>query len=172
MKVKSKRELVSVDENYLKEIKAINWFSSCGKKSADGDHLHISSWNEAEEFLLTPEWEATTLEAGNNLSSFLNKNHHAEFQLWNKYAEKARIIFSSEVEPKIRSIQEKVGVSDVLIDCVNWDVTHAIIEHEFVLAGCENIPLFFNKLITIYIAGHFPCGWVEGEWPTGKLAVY
>jgi hypothetical protein len=30
---------------------------------------------------------------------------------------------------------------------------------------------FFLELLTIYQAGHFPCGW-QGEWPKGKLLLY
>jgi hypothetical protein len=30
---------------------------------------------------------------------------------------------------------------------------------------------FFLELLTVYEAGHFPCGW-RGEWPSGSLVLY
>ena len=30
---------------------------------------------------------------------------------------------------------------------------------------------FFNELLLVYEAGHFPCGW-QGDWPAGRLLVY
>jgi hypothetical protein len=37
--------------------------------------------------------------------------------------------------------------------------------------GSGHSCFFFLELLTVYEAGHFPCGWV-GDWPRGKLVVY
>jgi hypothetical protein len=54
-------------------------------------------------------------------------------------------------------------------DHVQWDILAALMEHAYL--GSGHRCFFFLELLSVYEAGHFPCGWI-GPWPQGKLVVY
>ena len=33
-------------------------------------------------------------------------------------------------------------------------------------------PIFFCELLSLYRAGHLPCGWADAEFPAGRLCVF
>lgn len=61
-------------------------------------------------------------------------------------------------------------VSDpaLVIPSVQWDLLGALMENSF--KGSGHAAFFFLELLTVYEAGHFPCGW-RGNWPQGELLV-
>lgn len=84
-----------------------------------------------------------------------------------------RLIFSTlAVSRGIRSRSLPYHLSGfdnmLLHQCIEWDVIHYLIEGFY--SEKLKVPLFFNKLISIYESGHILCGWM-GHWPKGQLVI-
>lgn len=145
----------------------IKWLSMAGNHISMPDVTFAKSLNEAENYLSASEWENATLEEANEISAFLAKRHPALFQEWNDVAKDAKLFFLNEIKSKIIHLN---GFDNVLLlQCIEWDVIHYLIE-DFYSEKLKS-PLFFHRLISIYEAGHFPCGWF-GNWPKGQLVMY
>ncbi len=104
------------------------------------------------------------------LTEFLNSRYPNKYAEWNKIVNEAKGYIESSLSDKLWSYEEKYNLGNSFIDCVKWDVLHAIME--FAYSDCKTIPHFFLDLILVYENGNFPCGW-EGHYPeNGKLVVY
>ncbi|WP_412486834.1 hypothetical protein [Shewanella chilikensis] len=145
----------------------IKWFSSIGEKVDFTDMILANSLNETGEFLAAPEWENVTLEESNEMSAYLADKFTDAYQHWNDVAKEAKLFFENDLKGKIPHLNDIDNT--LLVQCVEWDVTHYLIE-DFYKEKLKK-PLFFYKLLSIYECGHIPCGWL-GEWPNGRLVVY
>ena len=83
--------------------------------------------------------------------------------------EKAQIFLNIEVLPEIIQFKNNLRLNDIFVDCVQWDLLGALMEASY--EDCHP-PQFFSKLLSVYEEGHFPCGWIEDEWPKGKLVIF
>ena len=163
---------MKLDNNVLERIKNINWFENCGMQvntQIDIPIVYVNSWKDAKETYQLPDWENTTLEARNELTSFLHGKFRAQYSSWNQLVRDAKTFIDVEVMPKINIIKEKNNLDQIFIDCVKWDILNAIMEGTF--KNCNLRKTFFLDLLTIYESGNFPCGW-NGKWPEGSLLVY
>lgn len=161
-----------IDSKLLERIKVIDWFENCGKtinSKTDTPIIYAHSWGEAKGFYEQPDWENVTLDASNDLSQFLYDNFRDLYKNWNNLAEIVRIFIDSEVMPKIKAVSENYNLGQIFIDCVTWDISHAIMEDAY--KQCDHSQTFFRDLLNVYESGHFPCGW-DGNYPNGSLIVY
>lgn len=144
----------------ITRLKGIEWFCNCGEKI---DHIdinfplrYVDSWEEAREQCESQEWESFTLEARNNLTSFLHNKFPREYLEWNKLVKEAKKILEAEILPKILEKNEALNLTDVIIDCVKWDLVNIILEASY--SKCGKIPIFYIELLKVYETGNFPCG--------------
>ena len=161
---------MQVDDSIFNRLKQIEWFSKCGEphqESLSFEIVWINDWPTATKLFCDPEWENTTLEARNALTVFLSKKHSREYQEWNKITKHAKEKLESTVFEKARQFQIEKGLNKTFLDCVKWDVLGIVMEHSYKVF---RPPTFFEKLLTVYENGRFPCGW-QGEWPNGRLFV-
>lgn len=145
----------------------INWFSNFGKKTSMSDVVLATSLIDAGNYLADPEWENVTLEESNEISGYLAAKHTTVFQDWNDVAKEAKLFFENDIKPKLTHLNDFDNM--LLHQCIEWDVLHYLIEDFY--SGKLKMPLFFDKLISIYECGHIPCGWV-GNWSKGHLVIY
>lgn len=158
---------MNIEKESLDRIRNINWFSSVGEQVHILDGLFISDPIMAAHEISQPSWEDTTLEASNSISSYISIKYPSLLQSWNDVAKEAKHFFDSEVCLNIPSLG---GFDDeLLIQCISWDVVHYFIEDFY--KDKVNGDLFFDKLISIYEAGHLPCGF-NGQWPLGRVMIY
>ena len=163
---------LSVSEELLKRIKAINWFNNCGDSLSiikNFNVKHVKSWKEAKTYYSDKVWSSTTLEARNSLTEFLDKNYIIEYQKWDDYVDIGWKIIDEEILNKLEEIKEKNKLDIKFINTAKWVILNAIMED--VYREAKNRPTFFLKLLEIYESGNFPCGWI-GKWPEGSLVVY
>jgi hypothetical protein len=163
-----------IDPEILKRLEAIDWCAHCGE-SADfrlmADIQYIHTWADAQRGYEDALWEYTTLEAQNTLTEHLHSKHPNRYRNeWNAIAATAREWFVVNIDPKLRSIMVQQGLTDLFIGDIRWNVLGTIMEYSFL--DCKPPVRFFRDLLTVYEAGHLPCGWAGGEWPTGWLLVY
>lgn len=154
----------------LEELRSIDWLKAFGQL-LESKYAVAQNKQECIRYYESEEWENTTLEAGNAISSFLNTNYQNDYQKWNEYANDARQFIEKELVPVLLKIKNKNQLSDIFIDCLKWDIVHIIIEYQYKDLLGEN-QRFFEKLFNVYKSGHFPCGWTNGVWPMGQLVIF
>ena len=156
----------------LERIRNINWFQSVGEpveNSFDREIVNIREWEEAQTYFLSEVWEDAELQAQNALSAFLSQYHKTEDRQWNKIVMASQEFLKSDVESKVLPFAEWHKLDKNFYATVRWSLVGAIREDAY--KECNPPVRFFTDLLDIYEAGHFPCGWVEGKWPEGKLVV-
>ena len=161
---------MDLDNEIFQRLQAIVWFSQCGRPVESDYGLPVrtvSDWSSAVKYFCSPHWEDTTLQAGNALTMHLSDKAPDAYQEWNELTVRARDRIKKEVMPLVDAYREQQNLPPVFCDCVRWDLLSAVMEASY---KSWRPPIFFGKLLKVYEAGHFPCGW-EGEWPNGRLIV-
>jgi hypothetical protein len=130
----------------------------------------IDSWTLAREYYEGVTWENTTLEAQNALTEHLADRYQARFERWNDIAGTGREFIKARVEPKISVIESAHNLGEMIIADIQWNILGALMEDAY--RDCRPPHFFFHQLLCIYEDGHLPCGWVDGEWPNGRLVVF
>jgi hypothetical protein len=154
-------------------VNSISWFAHCGEQLALDLTMQTEqarAWAQAVESCKAPAWENAQLEAQNQLTLWLHLNDRANYRRWNE-------IVVAHKDATVNPLTEKIlapfraehGLDIAFVHSVQWDILGALIENSYLRSGHR--AFFFLELLTVYEAGHFPCGW-EGEWPEGKLLVY
>lgn len=151
----------------------INWFVHCGEHVALDLSMktkQTGSWSQAMESCKAAEWENAQLEAQNQLTLWLHLNDRASYRRWNDIVDAHKnAILKPLTEEVLVPFQAKHDLDFVLVHGVQWDILGALMENSYLRSG--NSAFFFLELLTVYEAGHIPCGW-QGEWPKGTLPVY
>lgn len=163
---------MKIDQNILDRIKQINWFTNCGQAMQNEiqiSYIKVYNWREAMRNYQDLNWENTTLEARNELTTFLHSKYRDQYSKWNNIAKEARMFIEMNILPEVENYREKNKLDKVFINCVKWDILNAIMESTY--SKCNHRPVFFLELLKVYESGNFPCGW-HGEWPEGNLIVY
>lgn len=161
------------ESDLVSRIGGIKWFHNCGSPLIADLSMptrELPSWQTAIEAAETIEWENTVLEAQNQLTLWLHRNARNHYQRWNDLVQQHTAdLITPLIDECIRPIQEQLSLPKVVISSVQWDILGALMENCYLFLG--HPAVFFLELLTIYEAGHFPCGW-DGEWPRGTLLVY
>lgn len=161
-----------IDKQIFDRITTFKLFSNCGNPvpaNIKFDILQVSTWEEAKRNYSDSVWEDTTLEARNELTSFLHSKYMNDYRDWNKVTDEGKAFLESTIKPILIDVKDANGLDKVFVDSVMWDLLGAIIE--FYYGKCKNRPEFFLDLLKVYESGNFPCGWI-GEWPKGKLVIF
>ena len=164
--------MITLNPVLLDKIRGINWFHNVGAPLTIPqliDTIQIRTWEEVQLYYHGEEWEDAKLEAQNALTSFLSRSHKAEYQEWNKLNAAAREFLKNDVEEKVLPYAQAHNLDKVFLSTLQWSLVGALREDAY--KECNPPVRFFTDLLDIYEAGHFPCGWVEGKWPEGKLVV-
>ncbi|MBA5604445.1 hypothetical protein H3H36_03600 [Duganella sp. FT3S] len=166
-------EILNLGPEFIFGLHEIKWFSHCGEvpPTLPFEPIAFASQSQAMESAFDLCWENTTLEARNRLTEFLHKNHSSEYANWNEIArEIKRFVIEPLVSRHWQPYAYKHGLAKVFVDCVSWDVLGACMENAYRL--CASPTSFFLPLLSVYKAGHFPCGWIEGNYPEGRLVIW
>ena len=154
-------------------LRAIDWFVNCGTPvSLDltTPFRQVSSWDEAIECCTSVEWENSQLEAQNQLTLWMHLHDRERYQGWNESVSEHK---KTTLDPLIKQViapllAKSVSEPATVIPSVQWDILGALMENSSL--GSGHAAFFFLELLTVYEAGHFPCGW-RGSWPQGELLV-
>ena len=154
-------------------ITSIDWFSRCGEPDKFDVTMNVErlkSWPQALKSCKSRVWEEVELEARNQLTMALHKLDRERHRQWNEITIKFK---KDVVTPLTKEVwepfQQERGLHIKLVHCVQWDILAAMMENAYM--SSKHGSYFFLELLTVYEAGHFPCGW-NGEWPNGSLVVY
>lgn len=158
--------ILKIDETIKEKFKRLEFLSAWGEVNTLSFYVDSITINMVDHYLSGNKWENVTIDAANQLSvEVLNKNKEI-FSLWNQYASDARGFARNEL---IESIS--LNFSKDIVDCIRWDIIHLVLYYHYrLLLNIDVIP-FYEKMFLIYEDGHFPCGWVDGEYPNGNFIV-
>lgn len=78
----------------------------------------------------------------------------------------AKKVVENDIIPKITFPQSEIVT---MTESLKWDLMNFLLEDAY--SSLLQEPFFFDGLISVYEAGHMPCGW-SGTWPAGKLVIY
>jgi len=153
-------------------IPAVRWFSKCRERLTLDLTMEVESarsWWAAIQACQSIAWENLELEAQNQLSVWLHRNHREPRQVWNDIVDRHKTeAIAPLIKEKIIPFQLKHGLDVVLVHATSWDVLGALMENSYL--DTHHPAHFFLELLWVYEAGHFPCGRL-GDWPSGKLIV-
>ena len=158
--------------NLIDRYKDIAWFSLAGTP-----HSEYVVVNDAVEAFDKPELKM--FELWNSKSRELEEQAYTVIgdseieQIFTKVAAEIgkqvqtgmqRYFDRREIKTENMEMNADLGLWPEILDVVLRDLAWAAVE-----AVIEK-PGFFSKLITVYSAGRWPCGW-QGEYPVGRLVV-
>jgi len=155
----------------IEQLSSIAWLTKCGQPLSEYSLscIAVQDWKEASRRCSDINWENICENARGSITEYLSNNFPDKYQgVWNKTVREIKPKVESAIVEKLMAVQNEKGVDSVIIDCVKWDVLHAVMTSLYL--SCEP-PLFYLHLFEVYQSGHFPCGWL-GDWPEGYLAVY
>ena len=167
----SKHRMTETD--VVSRVKAIEWFAHCGEPAAFDLTMSVETvrdWPQAMAACQTPSWEDIELEAQNQLTVELHSIARERYQQWNDIVRTFKDDLLTPLSETVwQPFQERRGLPITLVHCVQWDILGALMENAYM--GSNHGAFFFLELLSVYEAGHFPCGW-RGEWPEGQLLVF
>lgn len=154
-------------------LRAINWFTHCGEPGQFDLTMEVeplAGWTEVMKSCSSESWEHVQLEAQNQLATWLHQNAREQDRTWNEVVARHK---TAVIEPLSREkwvpFQRANSLDARLVHCVEWDILGVLMTNSFLDTGHR---CFFDlELLTVYEAGHFPCGW-RGNWPDGRLLVF
>ena len=153
----------------LQRLEEANWFTHVGEPTTIKDAVQVKSCKQAEEYFTSEDWQDTTLEAANRLSAACMRLHPKwSAKRWDELVTKIKDFTEPLIEGKITRLMREQDFTQVLEDWVKWDILAYCKEQEF---SGELASGFFSRLGDIYIAGHYPCGWI-GKYPLGELVIF
>lgn len=162
----------------LADLKGTVLFSHAGEPVQLEKTVAVSSWKQAMESCGSDTWEEIRLEAANLFSEAVFKIDKSRFNQRNQIIEAFKPQLLSTIHPRIQELDRKHSLGKKFRDSVEWDLTHWLLETDHAdvfVPGFKTegylVPSFYLGLGTLYLKGHFPCGWA-GAWPEGNLLVY
>jgi hypothetical protein len=140
----------------LSELKSLEICSNLGSQSAL-PHKAVGSWSEALKLCRGKEWSALQLMTHNRNYGLVNELNWDRYQSWNPTVQGLRPDLALITQAAIGRSSGARKVPDYFGHSIRWDLLGILLEREF-----EDVkPAFFYlpRLLPIYRAGHFPCGW-------------
>ncbi len=130
----------------------------------------VLNWRRAEVHWNKRRWEDTHADAKNIVTIHLSMNHPQDYAFWNDLVDSAKEHMKDIFYPAVEAFAQQHDLARRFIANVEWDVLLAIMEAAY--ADCDLPTTFYLEPLKVYEAGHMPCGWEHGEWPTGTLIVH
>ena len=159
---------MEISKEFLKLI--MDLLSRCGKKDDLGfDVEYVDSETKAKKMINSIKWENMYLEVSGDFTEFLSRNHKDIFNKnWNGVVRQIKSNYMNEIQTKVEMNWKDEKTKQRVIDDVQFNIlTLFMLDYYSDYYQSE----FFDRMLKIYLAGHFPCGW-SGEYPKGKFLVY
>ena len=87
---------------------------------------------------------------------------------WNSIIAEFKAVTGPLVHGQVHPLMVRFDLPQTFKHCVQWDILGVVEESEF---SAHIAPGFATRLGNLYLAGHFPCGWV-GAYADGILVVF
>lgn len=168
--------MITLQETFFEAVDTVDWFGSVGRPWA-GPALAfapVAAAGDALASLVAEPWFDAKTEAQGALTGFLARHHRNDYGTrWNELAAQATARLDASTKRALQNRLQTLGWPAALAQTVLVDLTRAALELSY-RAAFPKAPVFFEHLLSVYAAGHLPCGWVGDldAWPRGRLLVY
>ena len=164
-------------EEIFDRIRQINWCEHVGEPIPEKFYnsnefmlfKRVRSWADAEEHYSDNHWvrvQTAPLIGITNRMQFYDKE---QLQQYYSLTEQVNPFYEQEIHAKLTAIQQANQLNKDFLRTIRQDILCTITE----LVFSRNYPTpFHQKLITLYEAGHLPCGWDGPKTFVGTLIVF
>lgn len=156
-------------EALLAELAEVELYLAAGTDAGVGPGMtRLSSWKEALAPKRARAFENVKLEARGDFTTQLSKYPERRAR-WNELTREIRARVIALFEARCTEFAAKHELGEGLWSATRWDILGACMECEY----ADVVPAtFYGTLMSVYLAGHFPCGWRGGLYPAGQLEIY
>jgi hypothetical protein len=164
----------------VEEIRELPLFSRLGEPCTLG-LPQVGSWSEALRSCATLKWGNVSLMANNRSAGRMQELDWHRAETWNPTCEIVRPQVDAIADEAVGRVAATRRVTDAFRNCLSCNLAAMVLELEF----ADVLPPVFHypRLLPIYRAGHFPCGWtgpkLDTYWsatrkpiPRGQILVY
>lgn len=161
----------------MQRLECLQWFGNVGQP-IDGAGLAVHTWRQAVDSSASDVWSSVQLQVKNRIARDVRQRSHDRAQEWNGIAAELRGSIAGVVARSVEPVAVTFKLEPDFRSAVSWDMLLICMETEF----SDLVPpmFFVPRLLPVYTAGHFPCGWEgpklnegwEGELPHSRLIVY
>lgn len=163
---------MELNKEITESILLFEWLKNCGENKAVIEMCNgksIANREEIKKNFNSIKWENVCLEARNDLTGYLAKNHPEIYNgYWNILVKEVKINIIPKIIDTIAKQLKILDLHESIIDNIKMDIVNIIV----VLSYAEYYKSpFYEKLLCIYKNGNLPCGW-SGKYPKGKIQIY
>jgi len=130
--------------------------------------IPVGSWDEALATTRGDHRDAQHLEARNALTVVLAHEHKAEYRRWRDRVGDLRARIDTLITPVCEDITRRHQLSTSPFASLRAACLYICMEYEY---AHIRKPDFFHQVATMYLEGHFPCGY-KGWYPNGQHEVF
>lgn len=165
---------MNVDMKIVKEIERINLFEKCGHREKlllNHSYRMIRSLDTIDDKSLIYSWANTCQRSMNDISSYLQHNYEDVLNHeWNPLAKEIREEIMPNIAEKISLKVSNTCFADreYLLISIKGNIMDIIMTSSMKEYYKSD---FFEDMLSIYKAGHIPCGWIGSQY-YGKFKIY
>jgi hypothetical protein len=166
LNVSQEKKVDMKKDKLLDSFRNVNLFSKAGQ--AYENFTGAKNLTCAIDMFDKTDWDAILQEIVNKIWAKVDKIDYERSKLWNGYIKEYNGS-SQEIENNIKKLSDKIVKKDVFSNFLN-EIFRIVFAESFYHDIIEESYIF--TLLEVILDGHLPCGWVEGEFPKGKLIVW
>jgi len=155
---------------------SVRWFSALGNQlpTFDFNVVRFVDLQAAAGGFSSDLWADAKTEAQGDLTGYLAKHHYSAYGgHWNTLAKQSRALVEKAIAANVGEALSQAGLSADMLQPILVDINRAALEVAY-RRKFPKAPVFFERLLKVYEAGHLPCGW-DGRmnrWPEGNLMAF
>ena len=148
------------------------WLKRCGIPEASlfpFPATWIQDVDEITKAITSIEWENICLEEHGNISEFLAVNDRAEYRhSWNTTVAFLKSKYLPDIMFRIENICKENKLPSSILNDIKFNLLSIFLTNHYQQYDRSS---FFSMLLSIYMAGHLPCGW-QGKYPDGNIIIF
>ena len=165
---------MKIDNEILSIINEIPWFEKCGNRTEISLNYKYKFVTEKEmiKSLSGIKWDNLENDEFNKLYDWFRTS--AICLDWERSVREIRKEEMPKFDLLVKDKIKKVFVNEqkLVLDSFHYELLMIIMKLTISKRFSSNDePHFYNELLEIYKAGHFPCGW-RGSYPEGTILIY
>ena len=160
----------------LERLDSFHWFSSVGQLARS--ERRVRNWEEAVDSCGGAIWSSVQHQVKNRIAGDVTQRDYGRSEEWNGVAAELRKAIAVVVAKSVELVATRFKLKPDFQGAVSWDMLMICMETEY----SDLVPPVFwvPRLLPVYAAGRFPCGWKgpelqegwAGELPNWELVVY
>ena len=164
---------IVINAELIIKLRNIPWFQNCGADIPPLG-LRVKNTEEVLKRISSIKWGNTVLDHQGDITSKLcirdTNGEGDEMKLWNVLVKQWKTEYLPEIESIWVRNLDPIGLNvKEVIGAVRFSVLDIVMADAY--AKIVPMDKFFEDLLTIYEAGHLPCGW-SGKKEKGTFYIY